>query len=84
MEAPVAYESSQASGWIGAVPQPQQHWIQATSVTYVPQLTAMPDPYPTEKGQGLNLHQILNLPSHSGNIFFSQTRWCRFLSQNIG
>ena len=26
------------------ISQPQRHWIQAISVTYIPQLTAMPDP----------------------------------------
>ena len=34
---PTAYGGSQAGGRIGAVaigPQPQQHWIQATSVIY--------------------------------------------------
>ena len=36
-------------------PQPQQGRIQATSVTYATAV-AMPDLYPTEQGQELNLH----------------------------
>ena len=35
-------------------PQPQQHQIRAVSMT-LPQLTAMLDPQPTERGQGSNL-----------------------------
>ena len=34
----------------------QQCGIQAASATYIPQLTAMLDPLPTERGQGLNLN----------------------------
>ena len=37
------------------LPQSQQCWIQAASVTYT-QLVAMPDLQPTEQGQGLNPH----------------------------
>ena len=52
----MAYESSQARGQ--PMPQSEQCRIQAVSMTYVymrPQLMAMPDPLPTEQGQGLNL-----------------------------
>ena len=59
--APVPYGGSQARGRIGAIyscwptPQPQQLGIRATSGP-APQLTAMPYPQPTERGQGSNPH----------------------------
>ena len=44
---PTTYGGSQARGRIGAITlatQPQQYGIRATSATYIPWLTAMPDP----------------------------------------
>ena len=75
--APTAYGSSQAGGQIGAAAAgschshsnvgPEPH-LQPT-----PQLTAVPDSYPTEWGQVLNPHphgyQSGSLPpSHNGNF----------------
>ena len=56
----VTYGSSQARGWIGAAAaglhhQPHKLGIWAASATYTTAHT-MPDPQPTEWGQGLNLH----------------------------
>ena len=45
----------QGSNWscsLQPIPQPQQHGIRATSVTYSTQLMATPDPQLTEWGQG--------------------------------
>ena len=85
---PVAHGSSQARGRVGTV---------ATSLRYshsyassdlclwpTPQLTATPDPQPTERGQGLNLHlvdisRVLNPLSHSGNSL----HMLHFLSETV-
>ena len=53
--APAAYQGSQARGPIGAA---SAGLCQSHSEPYLqptPQLTATPDPQPTEQGQGLNL-----------------------------
>ena len=54
----MAYGSSQATGWIGAIAAGLHHSHSNTgselSLQATPQLTAMPDPSPTEWGQGLN------------------------------
>ena len=56
---PVAYGSSQARGGIGAVAASLHHsHSNAGSKPHLrsaPQLMAMPDPLPTEQGQGSNL-----------------------------
>ena len=60
MDAPAAYGSSQAKGQIGAAAASLGH--SNSNVGSEPclqpllQLTAMPDPQPTEQSQGLNLH----------------------------
>ena len=56
-----AYGSSQARGQTRATadctPQPQKLRFRAISVTFRwPQLTALTDPWPTDWGQGSNLH----------------------------
>ena len=60
MAAPVAHRSSQARGLVGAATAGLHHshgnpgfelYLQP-----VLQLAAMPDPQPTERGQGLNLY----------------------------
>ena len=57
--APSAYGGSQARGWIGDVAAGLRHgYSNARSELHLcptPQLTAMPDPQSTERGQGLNL-----------------------------
>ena len=50
---PMAYGSSQARGWIGSAAACLHHSLVYDLHT---QLTAMPDPSPTEQGQGLNTH----------------------------
>ena len=55
---PVAYGGSQARGQIGAVAANLHHSPAIPDRSHVcdkPQLTAKPDPLPTEQGQGLNL-----------------------------
>ena len=56
--APTAYGVSQARGWIGAVAaglhQSRSNAGSEPSLRPTPQLTATPDPQPTEWGQGLN------------------------------
>jgi len=73
----MAYGSPQARGQIGAVATGLCHsHSNPTSKPHLqltPQLMAMPDPWPTKWGQGLNLHpqgyQLGPLPlSHNGNF----------------
>ena len=56
--APVAYGGSQARGPVGAVAvglhQSHNNARSELRLGPTPQLTAMPDPYPTEQDQGLN------------------------------
>ena len=56
---PAAYGGSQAQGRIGATAAGLHHSHSKagskTSLQPTPQLTAMPDPHPTEQGQGSNL-----------------------------
>jgi len=56
----VAYGSSQARSQIGVVAagihQSHSNLGSESHMQPTPQLTAMPDPQPTEKGQGLNPH----------------------------
>ena len=56
--APVAYGSSQARGPIGAIASGLGHshsnTIPEPSLCLIPKLMAMPDPEPTEQGQGSN------------------------------
>ena len=56
--APPAYGDSQARGLIGAVPtslrQSHSNTRSEPRLQPTPQLTAMPDPEPTEQGQGSN------------------------------
>ena len=58
--APYAYGGSQARSQIRAVAAGLHHSHSNTRsephLQSTPQLTAMPDPEPTEQGQGLNLH----------------------------
>ena len=72
--APVAYGGSQARGWIGAVATSLCHSNTGSEphLQPIPQLTVVPDPQPTEQGQGSNLcphgyqsHSFLL--SHDGN-----------------
>ena len=55
---PAAYGGSQARGLIGAVAtgllQSHSHARSEPSLCPIPQLTATPDLYPTERGQGWN------------------------------
>ena len=57
---PAAYEGSQARGPLGAVAASLHHSHSSTGsephLRPIPQLMAMPDPEPTEQGQGLNSH----------------------------
>ena len=57
---PVAYESSQARGRIGAAAAGLHHSHSNAgselSLRSTPQLTATSDPQPTDRGQGSNLH----------------------------
>ena len=76
MATPMAYGSSQARGWIGAVAA-SLHPSHSNSrpelqLRPTPQLTANPDPQPTEQTQGSNPHphgcQSGSFPlSHNGN-----------------
>ena len=75
---PAAYGGSQARGWIGAVAAGLHHrHSNAGSEPHLwptPQLTPMPDPQPTERGQGSNLRphgcqSDLLLLSHDGNSY---------------
>ena len=54
----MAYGSSQARGQIGDTAAALGHSIIRSEphLPPTPELTAMPDPQPTEKGQGSNLH----------------------------
>ena len=72
--APVAYGGSQARGWIGAVATSLCHSNTGSEphLQPTPQLMVVPDPQPTEQGQGSNLcphgyqsHSFLL--SHDGN-----------------
>ena len=58
--APTAYRVSQARGLIGAVATRlrQSHSNEGSELRLqpTPQLTTMPDPQPTEQGQGSNPH----------------------------
>ena len=58
--APAAYGGSQARGLIGAIAAGLQHSHSNErpdlSLQAAPQLRAMPDPEPTDRGQGSNLH----------------------------
>ena len=60
LAAPVAYEGSQARGLIGAVAaglrQSHSNVGSEPCLQPTPQLTATPDPKPTERGQGSNPH----------------------------
>ena len=57
---PAVYGGSQARSRIGAVASGLYHSHSTAGSTLhlqaTPQLTATPDPYPTERGQGSNLH----------------------------
>ena len=59
MADPVAYGGSQARGPIRAIVAGLRHSHSHTAselhLRPTPQLTATPDPYPTERGQGANL-----------------------------
>ena len=59
-DAPIAYGSSQARGQIGATDAGLHHSHRKAgsepNLRPTPQLTAMPGPRPTERGQGSNLH----------------------------
>ena len=54
----MAYGSSLARGQIGdeafSLCHSHSNLVSQPHVQSIPQLTAMPDPYPTEQGQGLN------------------------------
>ena len=72
----MAYGSSQARGPIGAIAAGLQHSHSNTGSEAcpgpTPQLTAMPDPQPSEQGQESNLHhheyKLDSFPlHHSGN-----------------
>ena len=56
----MAYGGSQSRGQIGAVAAGLRHshsnGRSKPHLQPTPQLTAMPDPLPTERGQGLNWH----------------------------
>ena len=58
--APAAYGGSQAKGQIGATAAGLHHSHSNAGseqcLQPTPQLTAMPDPQPTERGQGLSLY----------------------------
>ena len=60
MATPAAYGSSQARGQIGTVGTGLHHSHSnngfETHLQLMPQLAGTPDPWPTEQGQGLNLH----------------------------
>ena len=57
---PATCGSSQARGWIGAAAAGLSHshsnMGSKSCLQLTPQLIVMPDPYPTERGQGSNLH----------------------------
>ena len=88
---PAAYGGSQARGWIRAaaagLPHSHSNVGSKPHLWPTPQLKAMPDPEPTERGQGSNLHphgcRSDSFPmSHDGN---SSKMFLRFteLSQVI-
>ena len=87
--APLANGSSQARGRIGVVPAGlhQNHSNNRSSLSLrpTPQLTATPDPQPTEHGQGSNLcphrYQSDSFPlSHNGNSYiFFFIQWLAFI-----
>ena len=77
--APMAYGSSQVRGWIGAIATSLCHSHSNVGselcLWSTPQLTAMPDPQPTERGQGSNphphgCHSDLFPLHHDGNSYF--------------
>ena len=63
---PKAYGSSQARGRIGATAAGLHHSNSGFEpcLRPTPQLTGMPDPQPTEQGQGLNPHPCIHGISH--------------------
>ena len=74
--APVVYRNSQARGWIEATAADLCHSHRNMGselhLQTLPQLTVMPDPQPTWRGQGSNLHphgsQLGSLTlNHEGN-----------------
>ena len=62
--APVTYGNSQAKGWIGAAPAAETTTMATLDLSHICDLccssAAMPDPQPTEQGQGSNLMDIMS------------------------
>ena len=75
----VAYGSSQTRGWTGSAAASLDHSHSNVRskmhLWSVPLLVAMPDPYPTERGENwthilMDTSGVLNLLTHNGNSYY--------------
>ena len=64
---------------LGVKSELQQHQIQAASATYIPQLTAMPDPYPLSEAKD----QTCNLMVPSQISFRCATKGTTYVSYTL-
>ena len=92
--APAAYGSSQTRGWIGATAAGLHHSNLGFELSLwpTPQLRAMPDPQPTDGGQGSNPHPrgyqwVLFLPRKElprpGSCFSSSLSFSREIQNKV-